>query len=184
MTQFRPQWIPSPRAWWVVPVLLLMTIPGTIQRTRDSDRSIANHAYPWSLDDGEVQALNFLQSDPRAGGVLADDYAGLLIPPFTGRETYIGPFSWTPAYNQRLIGMSLLENGRFSPHDAQSFLKLSGARFIFTACHGRANARRDISRELGPLLQAKHVFGCARVYVIKPTYVTFVKSNAVGGPGS
>ena len=52
--------------------------------------------------DGEQQALDALEADPRPGGVLAPAYGGHMIPYKTGREVYVGALSWTPDWEARV----------------------------------------------------------------------------------
>ena len=60
--------------------------------------------------------------------------------------------------------MNALFRGHERPGLAQSFVSATGARILLADC----SKRRDLTRELGPLLRAKHRFGCARVYVVAP----------------
>lgn len=183
LTEWRPGWVPRPRWWWVLPALILMSVPGAIHKAWNSYDSARRVAYPWYLSDGEVDALRFLERDPRAGGVLTDDYSGLLVPPYTGREAYIGPFSWTPDYVKRLVRVNWVMGGYTGPVASRAFISDSGVRFIFQPCKGQAQAPRSMLRQLGPLIQSQHDFGCARVYVIRPTPRSRQVSSEIGGAG-
>jgi hypothetical protein len=56
-----------------------------------------------------------------------------------------------------------LFQGRPSPAAAQSFVLLSGARFVLADCQTTA----DIRKLLGPIIRSAHGFGCAAVYEVQ-----------------
>ena len=181
-TTNRPSWMPPARAFWVVPVLAFLIIPGTAHKVRLVRNNIHNVAYPYYIFPGEEKALAWLESDPRSGGVLASSYGGLLVPPYTGRETYIGPFSWTPMYELRARVTGAFFGDKLAPSAAQRFVKGTGARYVFQECQGRVQPPPSLLTELGPLVLATKDFGCARVYVLKPTPRSVKVSKRVGRP--
>jgi hypothetical protein len=184
LTTWRPTSIPRPRAVWVVPALALMIVPGTIYRTWITWDSIRRVAFPWYMTSGEQKALDFLEQDPRRGAVFSGDWSGPLIPPETGREVYLGLISWTPDYDQRVILVNSALSGKFgskklTTKQFRTFITATGVRFIFQPCNSSkinfdfrqntAASRRLLDRDLGPLLEERRDFGCARVYVLRPT---------------
>jgi hypothetical protein len=189
-TSERRRWLPRPRWWWVLPVLLAFTVPGTVHKLRLVRDNIHNVAYPYYLFQSEIRALEYIRDYPAAGGVLTDSYGGLLVPPFAGREAYIGPFSWTPSY----IFRAHLTGKFFNPPRAPDFLTptqskrferyviSTGVRFIFQECKGQVQAPPSLDGELGGLIKVQRTFGCARVYVLKPTARSRIVSGWVGGP--
>ena len=178
----RPAWVPRPHAFWVVPLLALAIIPGTAHKVRLVRNNIHNVAYPYYIFPGEEAALRWLEQDPRTGGVLASSYGGLLVPPYSGRETYIGPFSWTPSYELRAHVTGAFFNDELKPSAAQRFVKSTGARFVLQECQGRVQPPASLLREIGPLVLQIKNFGCARVYVLKSTPRIEKVSRRVGRP--
>jgi hypothetical protein len=182
LTANRPSWVPAPKAWWVVPAVVLMIVPGTIHKAWNSYDSINREAFPWSVSEGEAQALSFLEHDARPGGVMTDDYSGLLVPPFAGREAYIGPFSWTPDYLKKLVRVTWLFQGVSPAKASQAYVDETGVRFIFQACKPGNVAPRSLVPQIGPRIESVHRFGCSVVYVIKPSANSDRLSALVGGP--
>ena len=167
-TTRRPSWLPGGRAWWVIPVLFVLTVPGTLHKLRLIRNNIHNVAYPYYIFDGEQEALRFLEDHPAPGGVLTNTYGGVLVPPHSGRESYLGQFSWTPSWDMRATIAEDFFAGRLSPRSARAFIRRSGARFVFQECKGRIQPPLPIGPSFAPLVQSQHDFGCARVYVLKP----------------
>lgn len=167
-TTRRPGWIPRPRIWWVIPVLVFLTVPGTLHKLRLIRNNIHDVAYPYYIFDGEQRALEFLESHPAPGGVLTDTYGGILVPPHAGRESWIGPFSWTPSWDLRATVTEDFFAGRLSPSASRRLIRKSGARFVFQECKGRIQPPLPLADKIGYLQESRHDFGCARVYVLKP----------------
>ncbi len=122
------------------------------------------------------------RAQSRAGGVLVSTYGGLLVPPFSGREVYIGPFSWTPSWDLRAQVTGVFFADQLGPRAARNFVRSTGARFIFQECKGRVQPPVSLSRQIGPLVESTHDFGCARVYVLKPYPRESRVSRRVGVP--
>ena len=182
MTRYRPGFVPKPKFWWVIPVLIFLSVPGTIHKMWSAFNQVNQVAYPYYISPGEERALHFLESDPQPGGVLTDEYGGLLVPPYSGREAFMGPFSWTPDYFKRGLPLGALVGNFMTPASAQKFVDDSGARFLFQACHGKAQPPTSLVRQIGPLIASTHDFGCARVYVFKPSRRSDLVSKSLGGP--
>ena len=141
----------------------LMIVPGTAYQV-DQIRSAVNHGFqPFFLTADEHDALRFVDSEATPGGVLAPVYSGLLVPAYTGRQTYVGAGSWTPHFDQRRIAAELLFDGRLAAPRARALVRASRARFLYSDCHGRAN----IDRVVAAFTYAPRRFGCATVYRVR-----------------
>ena len=155
---------PHPKPLVVAAVLAVMTVPGFIHKVQVSANSIHTAGDPFFVFPDEVRALKSLESDPRAGGVLGASYAGYMIPYRTGRESYTGPFSWTPNWKKRVLLANGLFAGTLHGAAARSFVRSTNARFLFEDCRpGLVN----LEPELRPLLARVQRFGCATVYELK-----------------
>jgi hypothetical protein len=150
---------PRPRTWVVIACLVVMVVPGSIHKFTVAINSIRAAGDPYFVFEGEQQALDALEADPRPGGVLAPAYGGHMIPYKTGREVYVGALSWTPDWEQRVAETNALFEGDMSPAEAQALARRSGARFVFVDC-------RPGLRDLRPVLRPARVrqFGCATLY--------------------
>ena len=111
-------------------------------------------------------ALDALEEDPRPGGVLAPSYSSLLVPGRTGRETYVGPFSWTPNWSYRATTANDLFEGRLTGQAARDFVIDSRARWLLADC--RLKDVSALDRSLAPLLaRPPERFGCATLYELR-----------------
>ena len=155
---------PRPRTAVVVAILALMILPGTAHRFEVAVNSIRAAGDPYFVFDGEQQALDALESDPRPGGVLAPAYAGHMIPYRTGREVYVGALSWTPEWAARVRETNALFEGSMGPREAQALARESGARFAFVDCRP---GLCDLRPLLGPLIERARSFGCATLYDLR-----------------
>jgi hypothetical protein len=149
--------------WLAVAVVALLVIPGTAYRADNIRDAVAKGYQPFFLTPGEHDALAYLDHLPERGGVLAPVYSGLLVPAYTGRETWVGAGSWTPDFAHRQALADQLFAGQLSPAAARSVVRDSGARFLYSDCHGRANIERIVSGFTDPPRR----FGCATVYRVK-----------------
>jgi hypothetical protein len=155
---------PHPKPLVVAAALAVMTVPGFIHKVQVSANSIHTAGDPFFVFPDEVRALKSLEADPRAGGVLGASYAGYMIPYRTGRESYTGPFSWTPNWTKRVQLANGLFAGTLRGAAARSFVRSTNARFLFEDCRpGLVN----LEPELRPLLARVRRFGCATVYELK-----------------
>lgn len=158
------RWPPvTPRrtlAWLAV---LALTVPQTVSELTDKWRLVRPSSTPTTRNDW--QAVNYLARVAQPGGVLAGFPLGRYIPAETGRRTYIGDMFWSePQPQQRQVEVARLLAGRMPPPQAERFVDGTGARFLLADCSTRAN----LARELGPIIQSTHRFGCATVYQLDP----------------
>jgi hypothetical protein len=149
--------------WPAVAVAALLIVPGTAYRVDNMRKAVAVGRQPHFLTDGEHDALNALSRDPARGGVLTPVYMGLLVPAYTGRETWIGAGSWTPDFTARQRQVEDLFAGRLSPARARALVRRSGARFLLSDCHGRA----DIARTVAGFTDPPRRYGCATVWRVR-----------------
>ncbi len=159
--------------------VIAVTVPGTIYELTiarglvapGSTRGVVNGPGDANfLDRGEADALRFLARDPRPGGVLTRAYLGEVVPPITGRSTYVGNSYWsltvrggTSEFYRRVAVADALFQGGMSTTTARSFVRNSGARFLLVDCE----SRRDLGAELASVIGSVHHFGCASVYTIQ-----------------
>jgi hypothetical protein len=98
--------------------------------------------------------------------VLGPTYASLLVPARTGRETYVGPFSWTPDWERRATLSNDLFEGRLTGAEARRFVVSTRARWLFADC--RPLALPQLERSIAPLLaRPPQRFGCATLYELR-----------------
>ncbi len=156
---------PKPKFAIVVAALAVMTLPGIAHKLEVVVNSVRAAGDPYFVSLGEQQAMDWLERDPRPGGVLAPAYAGHMLPYKTGREVYVGALSWTPDWQQRVADTQRLFEGAPDGRWAKQFVRRSGARFIFVDCRP---GLRDLAPELKAELEGVRRFGCASVYVVRP----------------
>jgi len=154
-----------PRLGWVVAALALMTLPGIAHKLEVAVNSVHAAGDPYFVFPGEQRAMDALQADPRPGGVLAPAYGGHMLPYKTGREVYVGALSWTPDWERRVAETQRLFEGHPSDAEARSFVKRTGARFVFVDCRP---GLRNLEPVLKPLLESVRRFDCATLYVLRP----------------
>jgi hypothetical protein len=155
---------PRPRLALVVGALFLMTVPGIAHKLEVVVNSVRAAGDPYFVFPGEQAAMDALERDPRPGGVLAPAYGGHMLPYKTGREVYVGALSWTPDWEQRVARTQRLFEGSPTAAEARSFVRRTGARFIFVDCRP---GLRDLEPALRPLLEAVRHFDCATLYVLR-----------------
>ena len=157
---------PSVPTWAVAGMLLVMVVPGTLHKADVFRNSVETAGDPYFVFDGERELLEVLDRDPRPGAVLAPTYAALLVPSRTARETWVGPFSWTPDWERRAGLANDLFEGRLSAAEAREVVLESNARWLFADCRPLALAR--LESQVRPLLAGPpRRFGCARLYEIR-----------------
>lgn len=149
-------------AWPVAAVVAVLVVPGTLYRADELRGAVNIGRQAHFLTPGERDALRFLERDPRPGGVLAPVYSGVVVPAYTGRETWIGAGSWTPDFEARRRQSEDLFAGRLTPGQAAAVIRRSGARFLLSDCAGRA----DIARIVAAVARPAGRFGCATVYEV------------------
>ena len=115
------------------------------------------------LTDGEHDALRWLDSNDEPGGVLAPAYSGTVVPAWTGPRDV----DRRRIVDAGLRGARLASEGLFSgivdPILAEKIVRDSGARFILSDCHGRA----DISQLVAGFTDPPRRFGCATVWRVR-----------------
>jgi hypothetical protein len=155
---------PKPRLGLVVAALALMTLPGIAHKLEVAVNSVRAAGDPYFVFPSEQDAMDWLERDPRLGGVLAPAYGGHMLPYKTGREVYVGALSWTPDWQQRVDDTQRLFEGAPDRPWARAFVRRTGTRFIFVDCRP---GLLDLAPVLGPVLEDVRRFGCASVYVVR-----------------
>jgi len=147
----------------LVAALLLLIVPGTAFRIDSLRRAVNYGRQPFFLTGGEHAALRWLDRAPVRGGVLAPIYTGLLVPAWTQRETWVGAGSWTPDFDERVQDAERLFSARMGRAEAEALVRRSGARFLLSDCHGRADIRPLVAR----VVARERRFGCATVWEVR-----------------
>ena len=143
--------------------LVLLIVPGTAYRVDELRKAVNAGRQPFFLTGGEHDALRYLDRAPGRGGVLAPVYMGLLVPAWTERETWVGAGSWTPDFEARVQQAEQLFSARLSRARAEALVRASGARFLLSDCHGRA----DIRALVAGVTARERRFGCATVWEVR-----------------
>jgi hypothetical protein len=152
------------RLGWVgVVAVLAVVVPGAALELTTLRDSMQTSAYSYSLTASDHAALTFLERDATPGGVLARYEIGMAVPAFTGRRTWVGEFTWTPHFVQRVDEAEQLLQGQMASAQARRFVASIVAHFLLDDC----GARADLPRLLGPLIAATAHFGCASVYTLR-----------------
>jgi hypothetical protein len=152
-----------PRRTLAVLAVLALTVPQAVSELTDKWRFVRPSSTP--ITRGDWQAVNYLAHDPRPGAVLAGFPLGRYIPEETGRPTYVGDAFWSGRNpKQREAKVARLLAAPMPATEAERFVAATGARFLLADCTTRAN----LERELAPMIQSVHRFGCATVYELGP----------------
>jgi hypothetical protein len=146
-----------------VALAALLVVPGTLYQVDNMRAAVNGGLQAHFLTDGEHDALSYLDSAPEPGGVLAPVYSGTVVPAYTGRETWIGAGSWTPDFEARRLVSEGLFSGRVDRATAERVVRDSGARWLLSDCHGRA----DIGPLVARVTEPPRRFGCAVVYRVR-----------------
>jgi hypothetical protein len=141
----------------------VLILPGTAYEADQMASAHQKGLQPFVLTSSEHDALAYLSRTPERGGVLAPVYMGLLVPAYTGRQTWVGAGSWTPDFDARRAAAERLFAGRLSPATAAALVRRSRARFLLSDCHRRADIGRIVAGFAGPPIR----FGCATVYRVR-----------------
>ncbi len=144
-------------------VVLALCVVGTLYRANELREAVKLGRQPFFLETDERDALRHLERNPQPGGVLTPVYSGILVPAYTGRETYIGAGSWTPNFDVRRRDTEALFSGELETAEARALVRKSGAAFLNTDRHGRA----DLERIVRPFTAPPRRFGCAAVYRVR-----------------
>lgn len=148
-------------AWAGTAAVLALTLPsiyfvGDLYADTREERAL-----PFLLRGGEDRALDFLEGSDRPGAVLARGlYLGSVVPSRTGRATWVGHPTWTPAFTVRERDSVLLLDGRLPAPHARALVRDSGVAFVLADCAASPRLRTL----LGPAVTRVRRFGCATVY--------------------
>jgi hypothetical protein len=143
--------------------VLVVCVVGTAYRVAELADAVHVGRQPFFLEASERDALRHLERESEAGGVLAPVYSGIVVPGYTGRETWIGAGSWTPRQPQRTEEAEELFGGRLDAAEAEALIRRSGARFLYSDCHGRA----DVTAVVAGFTDPPRRFGCATVWRVR-----------------
>jgi hypothetical protein len=146
-----------------VAAVLVLCVVGTAYRVSELADAIHLARQPFFLEPGERDALRYLDRAGEPGGVLAPVYSGIVVPAYTGREAWVGAGSWTPDQPRRAALAEDLFSGRMDAAAAAALVRRSGARFLYSDCHGRA----DIAGRVAAVTDAPRRFGCATVWRVR-----------------
>lgn len=150
--------------WPAVAVAALLVVPGTIYRLQLLRDVIRSPAQAHFVSSSESAALDWLARNPRRGGVLASTELGAVVPARTGRQTWVGAFSWTPDVFVRRVLATQLLRGALPPARAASLIRSSGAAFVLASCR---NARRPPRLPASAVLPPVRFGDCAAVYPVR-----------------
>lgn len=153
---------PVPR-WPALAVAFVLVVPGTLYQVDNMRDAVQGGLQAHFLRDGEHDALRHLDRSPEPGGVLAPVYSGTLVPAYTLRETWIGAGSWTPDFEERRLLSEALFSGRLTRSQAEEVVRRSGAGWLLSDCHGRA----DITALVAGVTEPPRRFGCATVWRVR-----------------
>jgi hypothetical protein len=149
--------------WGAVTALLLLCVVGTAYRANELREAVNLGRQPFFLTASERDALRHLEETREPGGVLTPVYSGIVVPAYTGRETWIGAGSWTPDFDERREATEALFAGELDASEAGELIRDSGAAFLYSDCHGRADIEPLVRRFTDPPRR----FGCAAVYPVR-----------------
>ncbi len=107
----------------VVAALLLLCAVGTVYRVTELADAVHLGRQPFFLTADERAALRHLERESEPGGVLAPVYSGIVVPAYTGRETWIGAGSWTPRQPERTQQAEDLFGGRLDAAAAEALVR-------------------------------------------------------------
>ena len=145
--------------WAAIAAVTVLIAPGLVFSVLELRETRDDHF----LAPDERRALGFLDESSREGPVLARLDLGQAVPAFTGRNTYVGHYTWTPDYDARVGQAAELLAGRLPPPEARALVRQSKAAFVLGDCDDRA----PLQRTLGPLLVGVRRIGCATVYEVR-----------------
>ena len=145
-------------------VVLILVPEGwkSLNSARGVGTGIAYASDPYFITKSDQDALDYLSADKEPGSVLAPIYLGQLVPGATGRHTWVGIYSWTPDYQQRVTVANELFTGKLSATEVTRFIRSSGVNFLLSDCGENSKLS---SPDL--VLTGTEHFGCATVYEVK-----------------
>lgn len=143
-----------------IAAFVVLTLPGMVFVMLELRKTREDHFFT----SDERQALAYLDKAKPTGPVLAPQTPlGVAVPAFTGRNTYVGHYYWTPDYDRRVQRAALLFSGAMTRAQAGVLLHESRAAFLASDCRNRT----DLAALLGPWLRDVRRFGCATVYELR-----------------
>lgn len=149
-----------------VACVALITIPGLAFNARKFVRTAnSTKLVQYYLPQSDAQALDWVAGHAPGGGVLAPTPFASVVPSQTGRPVWAGHGYWSQDYPVQAHVVDRLFGGRMSATASRAFVASTDARILISDCRHPA----DLSRKLGSSVSAVHQFGCARVYVVKPS---------------
>jgi hypothetical protein len=157
----------KPPAWAVIAALLFMVVPGFAHKLEVARHSVHRAGAPYYVFPDEVEAMKVLEADERDGLVLSPTYDGYMLPYRTGRDVYIGAFSWTPDWEERQKPTDDLFEGRLTGEAARDFVRSTGARFVFSDCRPDLISHAELKSLLGDMVEEDREFGCASLFVLR-----------------
>jgi hypothetical protein len=163
----RTRWPVLPRPGWLAAgAIVLATVPANAYAMAIAPPDVRpTYGNANFITRDERDAISYLRHDPVSGGVLTQFYLGEVVPGRTGRHVLVGDCLWSePECMPHSEAADALFNGTMSPRQAQTFVRLSQARFVLASCQVHGN----LARLLGPELASVKRFGCAAVYELNP----------------
>lgn len=143
-----------------IAALVALTVPGMVFNMLELRETRQDHFFT----SDERQALAYLDAAQPTGPVLAPQTPlGIAVPAFTGRNTYVGHYYWTPDYDMRVQQAAALFSGAMTRAQAGALLDESRTAFLASDCRDRT----DLTELLEPWLRDVRRFGCATVYELK-----------------
>jgi hypothetical protein len=149
-------------------VVALLVVPPVVREFQSAQYigfPLFGTSAPVFVTSSEQAALRYLESSPLPGAVLAPVYLGQTVPGETGRQTWVGLYSWTPDYPRRVVSADNLFSGRMPREQAIALVRSSRARFLLSDCDRNA----DLKRILASVVTSERRFGCATVYTVTNT---------------
>jgi hypothetical protein len=142
----------------------VLVVPGTVYVLDWFSDMVGADAPAYYLHPDEQRALDTLDADPDAGGVLTSPRLGALVPSATGRRSWVGHPSWTRDYAERARQSTALFAGGLDGGAGIDLVRSSGARLLLVDCDASPRA----VAALAPALSTPHRYGCASVHRIVP----------------
>lgn len=155
------RWAPA-RAITAV-AMVLMLLAGVAPMLRDAPGDVRDGAGTAWLLDGDRAALDYLETAPDTGGVLADSHVAAGTVAMTGKRAWAAHASWSPDYVARATAVNAVLAGALPADGAQRVAAAAGAAYVFLDCRRPAATAPG----LRTLVRAERRFGCARVLELR-----------------
>jgi hypothetical protein len=160
----RPLAVPT-----AVASIAAVTLPAAVYHAKNNRDDFTDPTHADALEtevlpDSRADALRFIATSPRPGGVLAPPALSMSVPPLTGRPVFDGDPEW------RLPTSDRLDTTFYAAtlHDPtgvirRRILRGSGATFVVAEC-----GPPGLARAIAPLALPVRRFGCVTVYETRP----------------